>query len=262
MWVNADPSRLQQIFLNLLDNAVKYGGHRIQVTVRGAADATGNAGWAEVSVTDDGEGIASAVLPSLFEPFVRGPNASSRAGLGLGLALIRRLVQLHGGDLSGYSEGPGRGARFVVRLPAVPAAVGGAPPAARGGHAEAPLDVLVVDDQEDARVSLQLVLEMEGHGVRCADSAQAALALMQARLPDIVFCDIGMPVMDGCQFAEQARLLDPGRAVVLVALSGYGTEADRDRTRRAGFDVHLVKPASMADIQKVLQAVAGARAVS
>lgn len=252
-WVNADAARLQQILLNLLDNSCKYGAQRIRVEVGVAGGA------AELRVSDDGDGIPAEILPQVFEPFVRGPNERNRPGFGLGLALIQRLVELHGGEFAGSSAGRGQGASFTVRLPAVPAPAERSVPVTPRA-APRPARILVVDDQQDARESLRLLLEAEGHRVTTAGSGVEALARLERERPEIVVCDIGMPGMDGFTFARAARATIEGRSALLVALSGYGARGDEAESRRAGFDHHLTKPATPADLASVFGAASSPRA--
>jgi PAS domain S-box-containing protein len=255
LWIEGDAVRVAQILSNLLNNAAKYtdpGGEiRLQVAGRGGAVA--------ISVRDNGIGIAPETLPRLFEMFSRaaGPDRAGRGGLGIGLALSRRLAEMHGGTLEGRSEGPQRGAEFTLtlplaapgsqRLPAMPgAAPGGVPPRR----------VLVVDDNRDAAESLSLVLKFLGADVRVARDGPEALQAYEAYKPSVVFLDIGMPGMDGYEVARRIRQGNGGRPAI-VALTGWGQEQDRRRAREAGFDHHLVKPAELGALQSILASLEG-----
>jgi signal transduction histidine kinase/ActR/RegA family two-component response regulator len=252
--VDGDPARLAQVLSNLLTNASKYSdpGTRVRVVAERAGDR------ARITVEDEGIGIAPAFIERVFEQFVQVPQGLARSGggLGLGLAIVRSLVQQHGGHVSVFSEGIGKGSRFVVELPlAAPAAVPvPEPPAA----AEPPPDgadarVLVVDDNDDAAALLGAFLRRAGCAVRTAPSGTAALALVEAFTPDAAVLDIGLPVMDGYELARRLRARLPG--IRLVALTGYGRPDDRERTRDAGFDAHLVKPVDAATLQAALEPV-------
>jgi CheY-like chemotaxis protein len=233
------------VLANLLNNAAKYtdpGGH-----VRLSARREG--GGLVLRVRDTGVGIGGDMLARIFEPFVQSGRVlhHSQGGLGIGLTLVRSLVEMHGGSVTAHSEGPGQGSEFVVRLPALPHKhpVPGARAAGEGGGpAGAPprRRVLVVDDNVDAAESLAVLLRLEGHEVRVAHDGPAALAAVEADPPDLVFLDIGMPVMNGYDVARRLRRRPGLGGLVLVAVTGWGQEEDRRRSREAGFDHHLVKP--------------------
>lgn len=236
-----DAVRLAQVLVNLLDNAAKYtphGGHvRLQARRR--------EGWLEISVEDDGMGIPADLLPGVFDLFRQGERTLDRAqgGLGIGLTLVQRLVELHGGRVAAHSPGPGRGATFSLRLP-LPAS----PPQARPEPPPGPpatqssRRVLIVDDEPVVAESTALFLQMEGHDVRTAGTGEAALALLGSFRPQVVLLDIGLPGQDGFQVAGRIRRLPGGWDLHLVAMSGYGQEEVLHRCRDAGFDQHLVKP--------------------
>jgi PAS domain S-box-containing protein len=238
--VRADPTRLEQVVVNLLTNAAKYtpsGGH-----IR--LNAGREAGEVVLRVRDDGMGIPPEMLPKMFELFAQGERsiARSEGGLGIGLTIVRKLVELHGGTIAAASEGPGRGSEFVVRLPAIdeaPARAGhrGPPPAA----AARPARILVVDDNADTARGMARLLKLAGHEVWLAGDGREAIELALAHRPGFVLLDIGLPVMDGYEVAR--RLRDQGLAeAVIVAISGYGQDEDRRRSREAGINHHLVKP--------------------
>ena len=240
--VDGDPARLTQVLANILSNAAKYTdpGGRVRI----AAERSG--GRAIVRVSDTGAGIAPELLPAVFDLFVQGGRTIDRSqgGIGLGLAIVKSLVTLHGGTVSARSDGVGKGSEFEITLPLVAAdapvvrAAGSiAPPPA---PATQPRTVLVVDDNQDAAELIAEALAAAGHEVRTAFDGPAALAISESFDPDVVFLDIGLPVMDGYEVARRLRAQD--RKMTLVAITGYGQEADRKRAMAAGFDSHLVKP--------------------
>jgi signal transduction histidine kinase/ActR/RegA family two-component response regulator len=232
----ADPTRLTQIITNLLDNAAKYtnpGGH---IELSAQRDGT----HVIVGVTDTGIGIPVDMQSRIFELFTQGevPIARSLGGLGLGLTLVRSLAELHGGSVEVRSEGPGRGSQFVVRLPTgrVEASPGAEAVAAPGSR-----HVLVIEDNADAREMLRMALELDGHRVATAADGVSGVDSALRITPDLVLVDIGLPGLDGYAVARRLRAA-LGDRVTLVALTGYGQNEDRRRTREAGFDAHLVKP--------------------
>jgi signal transduction histidine kinase/CheY-like chemotaxis protein len=242
--VDGDPVRFDQIAMNLLMNAVKYtprGGH-IEVEVDRDGDQ------AVLRVRDDGIGIDPAVSSTIFELFAQAPSSLDRSegGLGLGLTLVRTLVHLHGGSVSAFSEGPGRGSEFVVR---VPAAVGPTLVRERKTTLSAvePLFVVLLDDNTDLREMLAQLLREFGHRVEEAGDGPSGLRTILALRPDVAVIDIGLPGMDGFEVARGIRAA-LGDAIRLVAITGYGQPEDRERTRAAGYDVHVVKPASADEI--------------
>jgi signal transduction histidine kinase len=236
-WVEGDAARVQQMIGNLIENAVKYGGRRIRVEV------SRTHGRGRLSVQDDGQGIAPALLPDLFKPFVQGSQALDRAqgGLGLGLALVERLAALHGGNVAAHSDGPGKGATFTISLPAAPGPAAGAKKASSARVADR-RRVLVVEDEKDVREMLKVLLESEGHEVSIAEDGVEGLAKFGSFRPDVALVDIGLPGMDGYELARQARSLPHGNRFKLVAITGYGQDKDRQRARDAGFDLHVTKP--------------------
>jgi signal transduction histidine kinase len=253
--VEGDPLRLAQVFANLLTNAAKYtepGGH---VWLSAAVEeAAGGARQAVVSVRDSGVGMAPAFLAHAFELFAQGPEALGRSqgGLGIGLALVRRLVELHAGAVEAHSDGPGKGSEFVVRLPLV---VGGGRWVVDGEKSAPPPTtrrVLVVDDNRDAAESLALLLRLRGHDVRVAADGPAALAMATEYLPEVVFLDLGLPGMDGHEVGRCLRQRPGLERARVVALTGSGSEDDRSRSRQAGFDGHLVKPVEPDEIDRIL----------
>ena len=250
--IEADAVRLAQVFANLLNNAVRYTdpGGRIGIA------AKRDDGSAVITVSDTGVGIAAEALPRVFDMFVQANARDSRAqsGLGIGLTLVRSLVEMHGGSVAARSAGVGRGSEFVVRLPLarheaarVPAAAG----ATARKFAGLPR-VMVVDDNRDAADSLAAVLKLLGAEVRVTNDGRSALDAVAAFRPAVVFLDLGMPGMDGYETARHMRARDDTRSVLLIALTGWGQESDRRQTQAAGFNQHLVKPADITALRAVL----------
>jgi len=267
--VRGDRKRLVQIFANLLGNAAKYTpqGGRIGVHALRLADDRSGDEQVALSVSDDGIGMTPELLASAFDLFAQGERSSDRSqgGLGIGLALVKSLVELHEGSVRAESGGSGQGSRFTVTLPLYKAAPAPAPCA---GSAEAPgtplkvLDVLIVDDNVDAAQLLALYIEALGHHVRLSHTPSAALAAARERRPDLCVLDIGLPECDGYELAQRLRALAGLARVPMVALSGYGQAQDRERAAAAGFARHFVKPVQAADMLELLHQVAqgGARA--
>jgi len=250
--LKGDPVRLAQVVANLLTNAARYTDIGGTVTLRAWREGE----RAAISVTDNGSGIATDMLSRIFEPFVQGVRTQERAqgGLGLGLALVKNLVLLHGGEVEARSEGLGRGSAFSIRLPALPEgtpAESAAPtPASSRPHIER--TVLIVDDNADAVDLLSLLLRGAGHRVTTAHDPLEALELTAQLVPDVAVLDIGLPVMDGYELGARIRRQAPNCR--LIALTGYGQGEDRSRSAAAGFHAHLVKPV---DIATLLAAING-----
>lgn len=251
LWLVADAARLEQVVVNLLTNAAKYtdeGGH-IWLTL----DPDGE--FAVLRVRDNGVGISAELLPHVFDLFTQEPRSLDRAqgGLGIGLSLVRRLVELHGGTVAATSS-PGLGSEFVIRLPVTPAPAAAEPPIARVSKVEQGCHVLIVDDSVDTTHSLALLLSSSGHRVRTAHDGPGALEALASEPADVVLMDIGLPGMDGYEVARRIRRQPGGDRVVLVAMTGYGQERDRQLARDAGFDHHLVKPADLDELLRILSA--------
>ncbi len=245
--VDGDPERLAQVFGNLVTNAAKYSEPGGQIDIVGAREAD----QVVVRVRDRGVGIAADLLPHIFEMFVQAPQEVDRrrGGLGLGLAIVRNLVALHGGVVSASSEGPGRGSEFVVRLPVHDAHVIASPPPSRPEHHPG-RRVLVVDDNPDALSLLADALDDRGYATARAHDGPSALAVAAQLHPEVALLDIGLPVMDGYELAH--LLQEANQAVKLVAVTGYGQPGDFERTQRAGFAAHLVKPISLETVQATI----------
>lgn len=250
-WIRGDPVRLDQIVTNLLVNAVKYtpAGGRIVLATRRLG------GTSELTVTDDGVGLTPELRQRVFELFVQGERNIDRSdgGLGIGLALVRRLAELHGGHAHVQSEGTNRGSQFTVSFPAIERPAEPAPPASREA-AMLPRTVLVVEDNDDARETLQSMLELMGHRVESADDGPAGVDKALAIIPDVAFVDIGLPSMDGFEVARRLRAAD-GSRMYLVALTGFGAREDRERALAAGFDAHMVKPVEANALAKLLRGI-------
>jgi PAS domain S-box-containing protein len=248
----ADSTRLAQSLGNLLNNAAKYtpAGGRIALRARREGDE------AVVEIEDNGVGIPAEMQARVFSLFAQVGHTLERSqgGLGIGLYLVRNLIELHGGSVAVHSAGPGQGSTFTVRIPCLPA---DAPPAqAPAGPQAAPeelLRVLVVDDNVDAAETLAMVLEFDGHLTRLVHDGSAVLAAAQAFQPDVVLLDIGLPGLNGYQVAQQLRADSRFAALRLIALTGWGAEADRRRAQEAGFDHHLTKPVDHAALRELMQ---------
>ena len=253
--LEADPTRLEQIVVNLLTNAAKYTEKGGEISLR----ARHEDGQIVIRVRDNGLGIPPEKLPQMFELFAQGDRtlARSEGGLGIGLTLVRSLVEMHGGTVEAFSEGKGKGSEFTVRLPASPAVMPSAGetvapvarpvrelarPATALPQAASPRRILVVDDNADSARGTALILSRFGHEVRLAYDGPSAVEAAKEYRPEFVLLDIGLPGLDGYEVAQRLRQ-DPTLAgVTLVAVSGYGQESDRRRSQEAGFDQHLVKP--------------------
>jgi len=252
MPVEADSTRLSQIILNLISNAVKYTpqGGRITITVTREDD------MGVLRVRDSGIGIHPTLLPKVFDLFVQGDRSLDRTegGLGIGLTLVRRLVEMHGGSVAAFSNGPGHGSEFVVRLP-LAAGRSVAAEAAKKPAIQVPAArrrLLVVDDNRDFANTLSALLETMGHDVRIAYNGTDALSVADAHRPDLVFLDIGLPGRNGYDVARTLRSSPDLAGATLVALTGYGQDEDRRRVREAGFDYHLVKPVEPSEITRII----------
>jgi two-component system CheB/CheR fusion protein len=250
--VEADATRIAQVLGNVLQNSAKFTprGGRVTVTTARAGDRV------RVAVSDTGAGIAPDLLASVFEPFTQGDDTLHRTqgGLGLGLALVKGLVELHGGRVEALSEGPGRGAEVAFELAVVPAAAASAPvpaPAAAGGRR-----VLVIEDNEDSAETLREILELAGHALEVAHDGEEGLEKARAFRPEVVLCDIGLPRMNGYEVARAIRAEPALAGIFLVALTGYALPEDQQQAMAAGFDRHLAKPASIEALDEVLAAPA------
>lgn len=253
IYLDADPGRLEQVIVNLLANAAKYtppGGH---IDVR--AEIRGD--HVEIAVSDTGVGIAPSMLPHVFDTFAQADRSLDRSqgGLGLGLALVRNLVELHGGRVEARSHGLGKGAEFVLHLPlsASPeAAASEVAPTVAADAGASRARVVVVEDNTDAAYALSMLVEVLGHEVEVAHDGLGALVALERARPDVMLVDIGLPGIDGLEVARRIRARPDAPDVLLVALTGYGRDEDRERSRLAGFDLHLTKPVGVEDLTAVL----------
>jgi signal transduction histidine kinase/ActR/RegA family two-component response regulator len=253
--LDADLTRLAQVFSNLLTNSAKYTppGGRIRMS------AESRDGTVTIEIRDTGIGIPAAALPTLFDLFSQVDRSIERTtgGLGIGLALVKGLVEMHGGVVTAESEGPGRGSTFSVQLPVAdqPAEAAAGTPADAGRWKRPGRRVLVVDDNRDSAVSMATLLELLGDEVRTAHDGLAAVETAEAFRPDVVLMDLGMPRLNGYEATRRIRQRPWGKEIAVIALTGWGQEADRIRSREAGCDGHLVKPVSLADLEKLLAEV-------
>lgn len=252
--VDGDHTRLSQVVSNLLNNSAKYTpqGGNVRLTVARDGET------AVVSVSDDGVGIPPAMLRRVFEMFTQVDRSLERSsgGLGIGLALVKGLVEMHGGSIEVQSGGEGRGSEFIVRLPLSTASDGPAhqvvSPVAPASLELGARRVLVVDDNKDAADSMRHLLELLGHDVRTANDGEAGITEAEAFRPELVLMDLGMPRMNGYEACRRIRAQPWGKDMLLVALTGWGQEDDRRKTAEAGFDHHFVKPVETAALRKLL----------
>jgi CheY-like chemotaxis protein len=272
LWLQADPTRLEQVLVNLLANAAKYtdeGGHIWLSVEQEAAHPGGAPAMAVLRVRDNGIGIARELLPYIFDLFSQAERSLDRSegGLGIGLCLVQRLVELHKGSVRVHSVF-GQGSEFVVRLPLMRAdelatsllpapplpapAVQTAQPVQPVQPAKKGCRVLAVDDNQDVVQSMAMLLELSGHEVQIACDGPSAIKAALAMRPDVVLMDIGLPGLTGYEVAERMRQEPSLSNVVLVALTGYGRETDRQRSKKAGFDHHLVKPADFREVEAIV----------
>jgi CheY-like chemotaxis protein len=255
VWLDADKARLAQVFANILHNAAKFTAGGGVIEVSGCRTPAGVA----IQVRDNGQGIPREQLSSIFDIFTQGDQSIERAqgGLGIGLTVVKSMVELHGGRVEAWSDGRGKGARFVVELP-----TSAAPPAAARAEAEVParasagLRLLVVDDNRDSAQSLGMMLEILGHEVRVEYDGPAAVRAARAFAPDAVFLDIGLPGMSGYDVCRQLKAAPGAEGLVVIAQTGWGDPAQRLRSKEAGFDHHLVKPIDLAALKGLLSDIA------
>jgi two-component system CheB/CheR fusion protein len=249
VWIHADATRLSQVLGNLLQNSVKFtpagGTVSVSIAVRD--------GHAELSVRDTGIGMDPAHIERMFEPFAQADQTLARTdgGLGLGLALVKALVELHDGEIEARSQGLGRGAEFLVRLRLTENGAVKDPELSAAADTRCRL-ILVIEDNIDAGQSLADILELKGHSVRVARDGRSGLALAHELRPDVILCDIGLPDLDGYDLARSLRREEGLRGTRLIALSGYAQPEDRQRARDAGFDAHVAKPPDLDELMTVI----------
>jgi CheY-like chemotaxis protein len=259
----ADRTRLSQVISNLLNNAAKYTdpGGQIRLSCERSGDEVA------IRVSDTGIGMSADLLPRVFDLFVQADRGADRAlgGLGIGLTVVKRLVEMHGGTIVAHSEGLGRGSEFVVRLTCLPSASPVLPERDESrtgvstfGARTRPMHILLIEDNDDIRGTLQDLLRTQGHKVDAARDGIEGLELAKKKPPEVAIIDIGLPRLDGFQVASRFRA-EIAAPTVLIALSGYGQPEDRRRARDAGFDAHLVKPVSLNELLRVLARASGAR---
>jgi CheY-like chemotaxis protein/two-component sensor histidine kinase len=253
VWVEADATRIAQVLGNLIQNAVKFtpAGGNVSVSLRGGERAI-------LTVRDTGIGVSPHILPLIFEPFTQADRSRdrSRGGLGLGLALVKGIVELHGGSVAAKSGGLGHGAEFRVVLPVVDDPAEHAATSTASDVERVSRRVLVIEDSRDGAATLQDLLELSGHEAAVAHSGTQGLTLAAEFDPEVVLCDIGLPGTSGYEVAQALRRQAPASLRLLVAMTGYGGEEDRRRSLEAGFDIHLIKPV---DVDALLSWIARAR---
>jgi two-component system CheB/CheR fusion protein len=259
IFIQADPVRMSQVLINLLDNASKYTkeGGQIWLSAERRPDGDGVGDQVLIRVRDSGIGISPELLPNVFTIYTQGARTreETRGGLGIGLALVQSLVQMHGGAIKAESEGTGKGTEFTVRLPVsdIDEAVGITPP--EQPAASHPARILVVDDSRDHLESLGILLRLMGHEVQLAASGPEALEAVANFRPDVALVDIGLPGMNGYEVAQRIREQPKYRDLVLVAQTGWGQNEDRARSIQAGFDHHLVKPVGREALEAILRSM-------
>jgi CheY-like chemotaxis protein/two-component sensor histidine kinase len=254
LWVKGDLVRLDQVVSNLLNNAAKYSDVQGRIDL----EVEGSPRWVTVRVQDNGIGISPDLLPYVFELFAQADHSLARThgGLGIGLTVVKRLVQLHGGRVEAHSAGPGRGSMFLAHLPrqSAPLQLEKAEERSRNQTDKSEgARVLVVDDNQDAVEMLKVVLELEGYSVAVAYDGLAALAEAERFQPQIMLLDVGMPGMDGYQVAHELRARESTKNIIVIALTGYGQPEDRELAKAAGFTDHLTKPVDLNGLRTMLR---------
>ncbi len=255
LWVDGDPIRLSQAVLNLLSNASKFTptGGLIRVTGKQLD------GHIELAVADTGVGISQELLPSVFDLFVQGDPPLGRigGGLGVGLTLVKEIVTMHGGSIAAKSAGPNLGSEFTLRLPQFVEndQVAGTSQKSPQTQVEATHRILVVDDNRDSAETMAMLLQLSGHTVRVAFDGPSALPAVREFQPELVLLDLGLPGLTGYEVAKKVQEMTLAHRPMLVAMTGYGQQGDRQRTRAAGFDHHLVKPVDLEMLQQILRTV-------
>jgi signal transduction histidine kinase len=259
VWIDADVTRIDQVVTNLVTNAIKYSERGGTITIRLDASTPKTA---RLSVRDTGVGIAAEHLPELWDLFYQVDRslARSQSGLGIGLTMVKRIVELHHGRVHVASEGLGKGAEFTIELPAIEAPVAAEPPRRDSSEPRLSLDVLLVDDNEDSCEMFEIALGRAGHRTASAHNGQDGLELALTRAFDVAIVDIGLPVMDGYEVARRIKESLGGSCPYLIALTGYGRPEDRARALGAGFDLHLVKPVDLRYVERLVREARASRA--
>ena len=250
LYLAGDSVRLHQILVNLLSNAAKYSEPGATVWLSIAKKDR----EAEIRIRDEGLGIPADTLEAIFEPFTQLESARSRSkgGMGIGLALVRSLVELHGGSIKAESAGTGKGSEFTVRLPRIFSKAKPAPPRPQEPAPADTLRILIVEDQPDIRTMLKMLLELQGFDVEAAGDGERGVEMIEFQRPNVAFVDIGLPGIDGYEVARQVRSRPDNDDVFLVALTGYGQAQDREQAKEAGFDAHLAKPVDVNELTHFL----------
>jgi CheY-like chemotaxis protein/nitrogen-specific signal transduction histidine kinase len=256
VWLHVDSRRLVQVFAGILNNSSKFSAPGTEIGIRAVQDEQ----LLTVAISDQGAGISDELLPQVFDMFRRGAHGVRNAhrGLGIGMTLAKSLVELHGGRIAVFSDGPGQGSTFEVQLTLQMPAARAAPSAAESitmAQARSSARVLIVDDNRDGAQGLALMLDLEGHDVRTAADGLEALEIAEEFRPNVILLDIGMPGIDGYETARRLRARPWGESVLLCAQTGWGQEDDKRRARNAGFDRHLVKPIDPEELNRILTEV-------
>ncbi|TMQ09211.1 MAG: response regulator [Deltaproteobacteria bacterium] len=255
MYAHADATRVAQILGNLLHNAAKFTPEHGRISV----ELTQDDGRAKIRVVDAGVGIPPDQIERVFDMFARVERFGTRAeqGLGIGLALARRLAELHGGALQAISGGEGRGSTFTLSLPTLAPVAEATPERSNGARPIAPdaLDIVIIEDNDDVADTLADLLAGIGHRVSVARSGSAGIALIESAPPNVVLCDLGLPGMDGLEVCRSIRAMQLAEQPIMVALTGWGRDTDRRRTAEAGFDHHLVKPVASDKLHALLRSI-------
>jgi signal transduction histidine kinase len=260
--VDVDPTRLTQVLSNILHNALKFTPPHGKVRISAAARSrASSAGELEITISDTGMGISQEMLPRIFNLFEQGehPPDHTQGGLGIGLALARRLVLMHGGQIDAHSEGTGKGSEFVVRLPLLAESSAPVSPSQRSSGRPTNCRAVIIDDNQDAAETMSLVIEQLGGAARTADNALSGLKAVREFEPDVVFLDISMPDVDGYEACRRIRSENPDRNVVIVALTGWAQDQEKQRALDAGFDAYLIKPVEPAVFEELLAGTTAAR---
>jgi CheY-like chemotaxis protein len=252
IWIMGDRTRLAQTISNILHNADKFTGAGGTITVSLQEETAGK--QVILTVHDTGIGMEPKLLARVFEPFIQGDHGIDRrpGGLGLGLPLVKGLIELHGGKVHAKSEGPGRGFQITIRLPLREQAAPAARPVGSAKSSPGPCRILVIEDNRSASRTMNLYLTRQGHTVEIAHTGREGVEVARRFQPDVVLCDIGLPEFDGYKVARQLRTERELNRVYLIGISGYGQEHDKERAWQAGFNAYLVKPVAMSELETLL----------